>query len=78
MRSDDRDSNDDLSDAQLLERERAQREAFREVERDDPRTRDKIYGDVRGSPALVESWERWWKTNLAARMRGILTRTTGR
>lgn len=78
MRSDDdRDTNDDLNDTQLLELEAEQRNAFRELERDDPRTRDTTYGSLRGSPALVESWERWWKTNLAARVRGILTRSIG-
>lgn len=78
MRAYELDSNDDLDDRQLLERELEQRDALRQLEREDPRTRDTTYGAVRGSPELVESWERWWKTNLAARVRGLLTRTIGR
>lgn len=78
MRGNDGESSDDLDDTELLERERDDREDFRRREEAEPRFRETTYGVIRGSPGLVASWERWWKTNLAARMRGILTRRLGR
>ena len=77
MRSDDNDSNDILDDAQLLAKESMQRHEFLELEQTEPRFRDTTYGLLRGSGQLVESWERWWNTNVAARMRGLLTRPIG-
>ena len=77
QRYDDR-STDQLDDRELLAREQAHREDFRRQEAAEPQPRGTTYGPMRGSPALLASWERWWKTNLAARMRGILTRTMGR
>ena len=71
-------SNEDLDDTALLQRELDQRNSFERIEAAEPRFRDTTYGMVPGAPALVESWERWWKTNLAARVRGILNRTSDR
>jgi len=71
-------SNDQLDDTQLLARETMERDEFKRLEMDEPRFRDTTYGPVRGSSALVKSWEQWWKTNAAARMRGLLSRTIGR
>lgn len=68
------DSTDNLSDAQLLARESMQHREYSRLEARDPRFRDTTYGVVRGSKALIDAWERWWKTNLAARARGILKR----
>lgn len=78
MHSHDDESNDQLDDTQLLAREQDERDDFRRRQREEPRFNTATYGVVGGSPTLVASWERWWKTNLAARMRGILTRTIGR
>lgn len=78
MYGNDDQSSDDLDDTELLEREQDDRDDFRRLEQEEPRFRDTTYGVVRGSPALIASWERWWKTNLAARMRGLLSRTLGR
>ena len=78
MHTNDGQSNDQLDDRQLLAREQDERDDFRRLEQREPHFRDTTYGVVRASPALVASWERWSKTNLAARMRGILTRTLGR
>ena len=69
---------DELDDAQLLERERSDRAEFRRLQAEQPRFRDTTFGVVRGSALLVSAWERWWDTNLAARMRGILGRTIER
>ena len=74
----DDDSNDQLDDAALLSREQDQRAHFRRLEQAEPHFRDTTYGIVQGSPALIESWERWWKTNLDARLRGIMRRVLGR
>jgi hypothetical protein len=77
MRSDDNDSNDILDDAQLLAKESMQRHEFLELEHTEPPFRDTTYGFLRGSRQLVESWDRWWSTNVAAQMRGLLTRPIG-
>jgi hypothetical protein len=69
---------DHLDDAELLAQEQDERSYFLRLEQQEPHFRDTTYGIVRGSPALIESWERWWKTNLAARMRGIMGRVLGR
>ncbi|MGH7638107.1 MAG: hypothetical protein ACREOK_10695 [Gemmatimonadaceae bacterium] len=74
----DDESNDQLDDTQLLAREQDERDDYRRRRQEEPRFHTTTFGVVRGSPALIESWERWWKTNLAARMRGILTRGIGR
>lgn len=71
-------SNDQLDDADLLTREQEQRADFRRREQAEPQFRHTTYGIVRGSPALIASWERWWKTNLDARLRGLMTRVLGR
>ena len=78
MYDDDEQSNDHLDDAGLLSRENDQRADFRRLEQSEPHFRDTTYGIVQGSPALIESWQRWWKTHLDARLRGIMTRTLGR
>lgn len=69
---------DHLDDAELLAREIQQRDEFKHLEEQEPQLRDTTYGVLRGSVALVTSWERWWRTNAAARMRGLLTRRLGR
>jgi hypothetical protein len=73
MRSHDGDRYDILDDAQLLAKESIERQEFLELEQKEPWFRDTTYGLLRGSGVLVESWERWWKTNFAARTRGLLT-----
>jgi hypothetical protein len=72
------DATDHLDDAQLLAREIVQHDDFKRLEAEEPRFRDTTYGIMRGSSALTESWERWWRTNAAARLRGIVGRTVGR
>lgn len=67
-------SNDDLSDGQLLDRERDDHDDFRREQAEQPRFGDTTFGLIRGSPRLIAAWERWWETNLAARMRGLLAR----
>jgi hypothetical protein len=72
------DGTDHLDDAQLLAREIVQRDEFKRLEEQEPRFRDTTYGVFNGSMALTESWERWWRTHAAARLRGIVGRHFGR
>ena len=69
--SDDRPT-DQLDDAQLLVAEQSLRDAYDRLRRQE--SHDTTYRSKKGSPALITAWERWWKTNLAARLRGILSR----
>jgi hypothetical protein len=78
MRENADDSTDQLNDAQLLEREWLQRDEFERLRLLEPPSLGTTYGQIRGSSALVKSFDRWWKTNLAARMRGIIDRVIGR
>ena len=65
---------DHLDDTQLLAAEQVHRDDYARQRRQEPCVRDTTYGLIQGSAALVASWERWWATNLAARMRGLLGR----
>jgi hypothetical protein len=78
MRTPDSTSTDHLDDTELLAQEQEDRDDFRRRAAVEPQDHGTTDGVARGSPALVAAWERWWRTNLAARMRGILTRTLGR
>ena len=77
MHINDDDDTEQLDDAALLARESRERTEVKRLEEREPRFRDTTYGLLRGSPALVRSWERWWRTNAAARLRGLLNRTIG-
>jgi hypothetical protein len=74
MHHTDDDSTDHLDDVELLTAEQLHRDHFAQLQRQEPHLRDTTYGVINGSTALVASWERWWTTNLAARMRGIIAR----
>jgi hypothetical protein len=69
---------DHLDDRQLLAKESTQRDEFHRLEREQPQLRDTTYGPRPGTHALIMAWEQWWKTKLAARARGILSRSFGR
>lgn len=71
-------STDDLDDSELLARETMQRDEFRRLERAEPQRRDSTYGLIRGSRDVIAAWDRWWKTNTAARTRGLVARTIER
>lgn len=76
MHSHGNDGTDHLDDSELLAREALQRDEFKRLEERE-QFRDTTYGIPRGSAALVESWDRWLRTNVAARLRGLLTRGMG-
>jgi hypothetical protein len=78
MQSNSNDDTNHLDDAELLSREMVEHDEFKRIEQHEPRFRDATYGLVHGSRALVESWERWWHTNAAARLRGLLPRGMGK
>ena len=67
-----------LDDAELLSREMVEHDEFKRLEEQEPRFRDTTYGIIHGSRALMDSWERWWHTNAAARLRGLLPRGIGK
>jgi hypothetical protein len=71
-------STDHLDDGELLDRETHDRDEFKRLEAEEPQLRSTTYGPSRASTALVKAWERWWHTNAAARMRGLVSRTLGR
>ena len=66
------DSNDNLDDSGLLLREAHDLQEYQQLAREQPHYRDTTYGLIHGSSALVSAWERWWGTNMAARLRGLL------
>lgn len=70
-------STDHLGDAELLARELTERDEFKRLDEKE-QFRDTTYGVVRGSAALIQAWERWWQTNAAARLRGLLGRQISR
>lgn len=65
-------SNEALSDKDLLDREADQRDEFLRLERCEPR--ETTYESLIGSRALMHAWDRWMRTSLTARLRGLLPR----
>jgi hypothetical protein len=67
-------SNESLSDDELLDREAAQRDDFLRREVDEPHLRDTTYRLMQGSRDLLLAWEQWLRTNVAVRLRGLISR----
>jgi hypothetical protein len=67
-------ANDDLTDDALVQREDAQRREYMRLEKREPHLREKSYHELTGSKALLRAWERWSRTNIAMRLRGLLSR----
>lgn len=67
-------SNDELSDDALLEREEAERREYIRLHDRERHLRDTNYRELTGSKPLLRAWGRWSRTNLAVRLRGLLTR----
>lgn len=61
-----------LSDSELLERERADRCEFMQLERDEPPSEGTTYRAIRVSRALLAAWQRWTESAWAARTRGLI------
>jgi hypothetical protein len=67
-------SNESLSDNELLDREADQRDEFMRREEDEPHLRDTTYRIMQGSRGLLRAWEQWLRTNVAVRLRGLISR----
>ena len=66
--------NDELTDDALLQREESERREYIRLEDREPHVRDTNYRDLTASKALLYAWERWDRTSLAVRLRGLLSR----
>ena len=67
-------SNDELSDDALLQREASERREYVRLGDREPHLRDTNYRSLKASKALMHAWERWSRTNIAIRLRGLLSR----
>ena len=67
-------ANDQLSDDALQQREASERREYDRLERREPHLRDTNYRELTGSKALIHAWERWSRTSLALKLRGLLSR----
>jgi hypothetical protein len=65
-------SNDELSDDALLEREQSEWREYIRLENREPHLRDTNYRELTGSKALLHAWARWSRTSLAISLRGLL------
>ena len=63
-----------LSDFELLERESNDRSEFMQLERDEPQSSGTTFREIRASHALLNAWQRWTQSGMAARLRGLLPR----
>ena len=66
--------NDELSDDALQQREESERREYVRLGEREPHLRDTNYRELTGSKALMHAWERWSRTNIAMRLRGLLSR----
>ena len=67
-------SNDELTDDALLDREASERREYHRLEKREPHLRDTSYRKLTGSKALLHAWERWSRTDLMVRLRGLARR----
>lgn len=63
-----------MNDVELLEREFNDRIEFMQLERNEPESSGTTFREIRASPALLDAWQRWAQSGLAARLRGLLPR----
>jgi hypothetical protein len=63
-----------MNDLELLEREFNDRTEFMQLERNEPVSTGTTFREIRASPALLDAWQRWTQSGLAARLRGLLPR----
>jgi hypothetical protein len=66
--------NDELSDDALVDREESERREYMRLEQREPHLRDTNYRQLTGSKALLHAWDRWSRTSIALRLRGLLAR----
>jgi hypothetical protein len=64
-------ANEELPDEALIRREESEHREYMRLEDKEPHLRDTNYRELKGSIALISAWERWWKTTIVARARGL-------
>ena len=67
-------TNDELTDDALLQREESERREYIRLEAKEPHLRDTNYRELTGSKILLHAWDRWSRTSVAVRLRGLLSR----
>jgi hypothetical protein len=67
-------NNNELTDDALLQREESERREYVRLEEKEPHLRDTNYRELTGSKPLLHAWERWSRTSIAVRLRGLLSR----
>ena len=67
--------NDELTDDALQQREESERREYNRLEKKEPHLRDTTYRELTGSKALLHAWERWKRTSIALKLRGLLSRS---
>ena len=67
-------SNEELTDDALLQREESERREYNRLAKREPHLRDTNYRVLAGSKSLLHAWERWSRTDLMVRLRGLLRR----
>ena len=67
-------SNEELNDDALQQREASERREYERLEEREPHLRDTNYRELTGSKPLLHAWERWSKTSLMLKLRGLLSR----
>jgi hypothetical protein len=70
-------ANHELSDDELVDREQSERREYMRLEQRETHLRDTNYQKLNASKALLHAWERWWKTTVAARGRGLAAKLFG-
>ena len=66
-------SNEDLDDEALLQREESERREYVRLEQREPHLRDTNCRELTGSKALLHAWGRWSRTNLLMQLRGLFS-----
>ena len=67
-------ANSELTDDALLQREESERREYIRLQEREPHLRDTNYRELTGSKPLLHAWERWRRTNVMVRLRGLLSR----
>ena len=74
----DSNANEELTDDALVQREDSERREYERLEGRETHLRDTNYRELTGSKALLHAWERWSRTDIAMRLRGLFRRGNSR
>ena len=67
-------ANSELTDDALVQREESERREYIRLHEREPHLRDTNYRELTGSKPLMHAWERWSRTNIMMRLRGLVSR----